>query len=291
LNGLGFDTTVMVRSVPLRMFDQDCASRVSSFMAEDGVKFLEKQVPTKFEKQPDGLIKVFAQNALTKTEHEAGTYETVLLAIGRNGCAGSLRCDKAGLKLNKWGDKVLVDAEDKTNVPGIFALGDIAEGRPELTPVAIMSGRLLADRLFAGKQLLMDYDKVPTTIFTPLEFGTCGLNEDEAAEEMKTEPGKYTIYCTVYTPLEWRCCPEERFQNKCMVKLVVRAADGVVVGVHILGPSAGEILQGFGVVIKLGVTKDQLDSVVGIHPTMAEELQQMTSTKQVGEVVAAKTGC
>jgi len=286
LNGLGFDTSVMVRSVPLRMFDQDCATRIAKFMEEDGVKFLHKKVPKKFEKV-GSQIKVSAENVLTKTVEEIGTFDTVLMAIGRNGCAQWLRTDKAGIACNKWGDKVLVDANDATNVPGVYALGDVAEGRPELTPVAIMSGRLLADRLFAGKSQLMDYDQVPTTVFTPLEFGTCGVSEDDAAKE----DGKYDIYCTIYTPLEWRTCPEERLQNKCMFKLIVRKADGVVAGVQLLGPQAGEILQGFSIAIKAGVTKDTWDSVVGIHPTMAEECMQMTEIKLPGQEVAAKTGC
>jgi len=273
-----------VRSVPLRMFDQDCATRVSSFMEQDGVKFLNKQVPKKFEKVGN-QIKVTADHQGSIVD--AGLYDTVLLAIGRTGCAGWLRCDKAGLTCNKWGDKVLVDEQDATNVPGIYALGDVAEGRPELTPVAIMSGRLLADRLFKGSKQLMDYQNVATTIFTPLEFGTCGISEDDSMKE----PGKYTIYCTLYTPLEWRPCPEEKIKDKCMMKIIVRNSDDVVVGVQILGPNAGEILQGFAIAIKAGVTKQVWDSVVGIHPTMAEELMQMTEVKEPGKTVQAKTGC
>jgi thioredoxin reductase (NADPH) len=287
-NGLGFDTTVMIRSIPLRGFDQDCAVRIKDFMAGQGVQFVEKSVPVEFTQVEGGRVACKAQGP--EGEFDAGVFDTVLLAIGRTGCAGSIRTDKVGLTLSAKKDKIIVDDNDATNVPGVYAIGDVAEGRPELTPVAIASGKLLVKRLFQGETELMNYKLIPTTVFTPLEYGCCGLSEDEAMEK---GPYMYTIYYCLYTPLEWRpaSVDEESLANKCVMKLIVDSVSEKVEGLHILGPNAGEILQGFGVAMKLGLTKTMLDESVGIHPTNAEELMMLTQIKEEGTSMDAKEGC
>jgi thioredoxin reductase (NADPH) len=288
INGLGFDTSVMIRSIPLRGFDQDIAERIKDFMADQGTNFVEKSVPTEFYEAAGGRIGVKAEGP--SGAFDAGLFDTVLLAIGRTGCATHLRTDKVGLEVNKKKDKIIVDDSDATNVSGIYAIGDVAEGRPELTPVAIQAGKMLAHRLYGDSKALMDYKLVCTTVFTPIEYGCCGISEDEA---LKDGPHNNTIYYCLYTPLEWRpaAAEEENLANRCVMKVIVDSASDKVVGMHILGPNAGEILQGFGVAMQLGMTKPQLDNCVGIHPSSAEELTTLNLIKTEGEDMAAKAGC
>merc|ERR1719235_3039566 len=130
-------------------------------MERHGVKFARGMVPEKFEKTPDGKVKVFVGGA------EWGIYDTVLLAIGRTGCAGWLNLEAAGLPYTKSG-KINVNEEEQSCVPHIYGIGDVLEGYPELTPVAIQAGRLLANRLFNNATKKMDYDSIATTVFTPI---------------------------------------------------------------------------------------------------------------------------
>jgi thioredoxin reductase (NADPH) len=198
--------------------------------------------------------------------------------------------ERVGLKTSKGGDKFIVDEKDATNVPGIYAIGDVAEGRPELTPVAIQSGRLLAARLANEGTQLMDYKTIPTTVFTPLEYACCGISEEESELGL---PGEFTIYYALFTPLQWRPATfdNEHFKDKCLVKMIVETKTEKVVGLHLLGPNVGETMQGFAVAMKMGVTKAQIDETVGIHPTSAEEIVGLTAIKSAGEELEAKEGC
>jgi thioredoxin reductase (NADPH) len=295
-HGLGFDTSVMIRSIPLRGFDQDIAGRIVGFMKSEGVKFVEKTVPSRFVKEGD-KVRVFGKSsdgrksiATGPVETDFGLYDTVLLAIGRTGCAQWIKPERVGLETSKGGDKFVVDDNDATNVKGIYAIGDVAEGRPELTPVAIQSGRLLAKRLANEGTQLMDYKTVPTTVFTPLEYACCGISEEETELGL---PGEFTIYYSLFTPLQWRPATfdNEHFKDKCLVKMITETMTEKVVGLHLLGPNAGETMQGFAVAMKMGVTKNVIDETVGIHPTSAEEIVGMTAIKSVGEELEAKEGC
>jgi thioredoxin reductase (NADPH) len=302
-HGLGFDTTVMMRSIPLRGFDQDCAGRIVDFMKSEGVKFEEKKVPTRFVKEGD-KVRCFATDASAKSwpkasevthdhhrnEQDLGLFDTVLLAIGRTGCAKWIKADRVGVETNRSGDKFIVDDKDATNVPGIYAIGDVAEGRPELTPVAIQSGRLLAKRLANDGTQLMDYKTIATTVFTPLEYACCGISEEETELGL---PGEFTIYYSLYTPIQWRPATfdNEHFKDKCLVKMITETMTEKVVGLHILGPNAGETMQGFVVAMKMGVTKQVIDETVGIHPTSAEEIVGLTLIKSAGEDLQANEGC
>jgi thioredoxin reductase (NADPH) len=290
-HGLGFDTTVMMRSIPLRGFDQDCAGRIVNFMKSEGVKFEEPTVPKRFVKEGD-KVRCFAGDAKNRDapERDFGLFDTVLLAIGRTGCAKWLKPERVGLTTNKGGDKFIVDDKDATNVPGIYAIGDVAEGRPELTPVAIQSGKLLAKRLCNDGTQLMDYKLIATTVFTPLEYACCGISEEESELGL---PGEYTIYYSLHTPIQWRpaTMENEHFKDKCLVKMITETMTEKVVGLHLLGPNAGETMQGFAVAMKCGVTKTVLDDTVGIHPTSAEEIVGLTLIKSAGEELEAKEGC
>ena len=177
LTALGYDTTVMVRSILLRGFDQDMANRIGSFMENHHTKFIKGAIPTKLEKpDPAGRIIVSYEQEGNIVQEE---FDTVLFAIGRYALTKDLNLDAVGVKVEP-NFKIKVNDEEQTNVPHIYAIGDVIYGMLELTPVAIKAGKLLAYRLFGGKTDKMDYVNVPTTVFTPLEYGCCGLSEEDA---------------------------------------------------------------------------------------------------------------
>ncbi|KAF4661629.1 thioredoxin reductase [Perkinsus chesapeaki] len=290
ISGLGYDTTVMVRSIFLRGFDQDMAERIGKYMQNHGTKFAKEMVPTKFEKTKEGKVKVFAKSSSDMSEAGTlfGVFDTVLMAVGRTGCAGWLSLENAGVKYDAGKGKIPVDGNEKTNVDNIYAIGDVVEGMLELTPVAIQSGRLLAERLFGGSTKLMDYNNVPTTVFTPLEYGSVGLSEEKAREAYGDD---LIIYHSFFKPLVW-ALNHERSDADCYMKVLCEnKGDKKVVGIHILGPDAGEMIQGLAVAMKAGCTKANLDDTVGIHPTSAETFTTLTQVKEEGEDAAVGGGC
>lgn len=289
LAGLGLDVTVMVRSILLRGFDQDMANRAGEHMEGHGVKFIRKFVPTKIEELEAGTpgkLKVTAKST-ESDEIIEGEYNTVLIAVGRDACTDKIGLENTGVKVNPKNGKIPVNDEEQTNVPHIYAIGDILEGKLELTPVAIQAGKLLARRLFAGSKLKCDYINVPTTVFTPLEYGACGLSEDRAVELYGQE--NLEVFHTLFWPLEYTVA--NRDNNKCYGKIICNKLDcDRVIGFHYLGPNAGEVTQGFSVAMKCGVTKEQLDSTVGIHPTCAEIFTTLEVSKSSGKDVT-QAGC
>ncbi|XP_056097546.1 thioredoxin reductase 3 [Rhinichthys klamathensis goyatoka] len=289
LAGLGLDVTIMVRSILLRGFDQDMANRAGDYMETHGVKFLRKFVPTKIEELEAGTpgrLKVTAKSTESNEIYE-GEYNTVLIAVGRDACTGKIGLDKAGVKVNAKTGKVPVNDEEQTNIPHIYAIGDILEGKWELTPVAIQAGKLLARRLYAGSSLKCDYVNVPTTVFTPMEYGSCGHAEEKAVEIYGQE--NLEVYHSLFWPLEFTVA--SRDNNKCYAKIICNKLDNDrVIGFHYLGPNAGEVTQGFGAAMKCGITKDQLDHTIGIHPTCAEIFTTMEVTKSSGGDIT-QSGC
>ncbi|XP_033944951.1 thioredoxin reductase 3 [Pseudochaenichthys georgianus] len=289
LAGLGLDVTVMVRSILLRGFDQEMANRAGEHMEEHGVKFLRKYVPIKVEELEagsPGRLKVTAKSTESDEVIE-GEYNTVLIAVGRDACTDKIGLDKTGVKVNPKTGKVPVSDEEQTNVPHIYAIGDILEGKWELTPVAIQAGRLLARRLYGGGKLKCDYINVPTTVFTPLEYGCCGLSEDRAIELYGQE--NLEVFHSLFWPLEFTV--PNRDNNKCYAKIICNKLDNDrVIGFHYLGPNAGEVTQGFGTAMKCGATKEQLDNTIGIHPTCAEIFTTLEVTKSSGGEITG-TGC
>ncbi|XP_035934421.1 thioredoxin reductase 3 isoform X2 [Halichoerus grypus] len=258
LAGIGLDVTVMVRSVLLRGFDQEMAEKVGSYMEQHGVKFLRKFVPV-----------------------------MVLLAIGRDSCTRKIGLEKIGVKINEKSGKIPVNDVEQTNVPYVYAVGDILEGKLELTPVAIQAGKLLARRLFAGHLEKCDYVNVPTTVFAPLEYGCCGLSEEKAIEVYKKE--NLEVYHTLFWPLEWTVAGRDN--NTCYAKIICHKFDNYrVIGFHVLGPNAGEITQGFAAAMKCGLTKQLLDDTIGIHPTCGEVFTTLEITKSSGLDITQK-GC
>uniref|UniRef100_A0A7M4FJD8 thioredoxin-disulfide reductase (NADPH) n=1 Tax=Crocodylus porosus TaxID=8502 RepID=A0A7M4FJD8_CROPO len=289
LAGIGLDVSVMVRSILLRGFDQEMAERAGAHMETHGVKFIRKFVPIQIERLEEGMpgrLKVVARSTEGSDIFE-GEYNTVLIAIGRDACTRNIGLDKIGVRINEKNGKIPVSDEEQTNVPYVYAIGDILDGKLELTPVAIQAGRLLARRLYAGSSIKCDYVNVPTTVFTPLEYGCCGLPEERAVKEYGEH--NLEVYHTLFWPLEWTV--PNRDNNTCYAKIICnKLANNRVIGFHVLGPNAGEITQGFAAAIKCGLTKELLNETIGIHPTSAEVFTTMNVTKSSGQEIT-QAGC
>ena len=201
LTGIGLDTTVMVRSIPLRGYDLEIANRIVEYMEKSHTKFIRSATPSKIEKLSNGKLRVHYEENKYKTapgkedshQRPKGSsgyidVDTVLAAIGRYPDTKGLNLDKVGVKTNRKGE-IFTDDADCSNVNNIFAIGDCAVGRPELTPVAIQAGKMLARRLVGQSKRLMDYARVATTVFTPIEYGCVGEPEDKFMT--KTSSGPY----------------------------------------------------------------------------------------------------
>ncbi|NWR33918.1 TRXR2 reductase, partial [Tachuris rubrigastra] len=293
LTGIGLDTAVMMRSIPLRGFDQasmdyltQMAFLVTEHMESYGTKFLKRCFPTKVEKLESNRLQVTWKNTDLGTE-ETDSFDTVMWAVGRAPDTKTLNLETVGVKTNSETGKIIVDASEATSVPHIYAIGDITEGRPELTPTAIAAGKLLAQRLFGQSSELMDYDTVPTTVFTPLEYGCVGLSEEAAVQCHGSD--NIEVFHAYYKPLEFTVA--ERDATQCYMKMVcLRESEQRILGLHFIGPNAGEVIQGFALGIKCGATYPQLMKTVGIHPTCAEEVTKLHITKRSG-LDATVTGC
>ncbi|KAL9649096.1 hypothetical protein ABK040_008473 [Willaertia magna] len=279
LHGIGYDTTVMIRSIPLRGFDRECSDKIVEDMSNHGVKFLQPFSPLRIEKLENGRLLVEYENNNT---HEKSTeeFDTVLAATGRYALTGSLNLEQIGVKTNNLG-KIFVNEYEQSSVAHIYAIGDVIANGLELTPVAIKAGRMLAARLYNSSPKKMDYEKVPTTVFTPIEYGSCGLTEEEAIKRYGVD--NIRIYKKNFYVLEYE--PPER-ESKAFTKIICNLLDEErVIGFHYVGPNAGEVTQGFAVAIKLRATKDDIDDTVGIHPTCAETICKL----ELG--VTEDTGC
>ena len=287
LKGLGFDVTIMVRSILLRGFDQECAERVGDYMKEEGIEFMRGFVPTKITQIEPGTppkLKIEAKNTKTGEMVEIEC-NTVLFAIGRTACTESLNLEKIGVQVNPKTAKIVVSEAEQSSLENIYAIGDVIEGKLELTPVAIQAGQLLANRLFGNSTTLMDYVNVPTTVFTPLEYGCCGYSEEEAREKFGKD--NIEVFHNLFQPLEWVVSEKP---GACYAKLVCKIDDNRIVGYHVVAPNAGEMTQGFALALRLGAKKEDFDALVGIHPTNAEVFTMLDITKSSGKELVA-SGC
>lgn len=228
----------MVRSILLRGFDQEIAEKIGEYMARHGVKFIRGTVPHHVEATADNKRRVVWKSPENDQADVEEVFDTVMLAIGRTSDTKKIGIDALGIHTKPNG-KIIANDDDTTNVEGIFAIGDCVDKRPELTPTAIKAGRLLARRLFNNETKLMDYNSIPTTVFTPLEYGCIGLSEEDAIAKYGEENVK--VYYSIFTPLDWSYS-DHRHDDKGHAKLVVNTADDErVLGFHYLGPSAGEV--------------------------------------------------
>lgn len=289
LSGVNLDVTVLVRSILLRGFDQQMAELIGNDMVTRGIKIKRPAVPTKVELIEEGTprkLRVHYKH-LNTGEESSIECNTVMFAIGRDPCTQGIGLENVGVELNAKNGKVIAGDNEQSSVPNVFGIGDILDGKLELTPVAIQAGRLLAQRLYGGSNELCDYVNVATTVFTPLEYGCIGLSEEDAIAKFGEE--NVEVYHTNYQPLEYTVA--KRDMSGCYAKLICNKSDNErVVGFHIVGPNAGEVTQGYAVAIKLGATKKDFDRTVGIHPTVSEVFTTLGATKRSGLDVAAG-GC
>ncbi|MES2281864.1 MAG: glutathione-disulfide reductase [Pseudomonadota bacterium] len=264
-NGLGSHVTQVHRGeMLLTGFDDDIRGFSASEMSKTGVNLLFKAEVESITKTADGLlVKLKGQDA-------SFTVDTVLYATGRVANASGLGLEAVGVEVNAQG-AIKVDAHYKTSVPSIYALGDVT-ARMQLTPVALGEAMVVVDQLFgpaAGKKpRSMSYDFIPTAVFTHPNIGTVGYSEAEARKKF----GGITVYRSDFKALKHTLSGST---ERTLMKLLVEDATDRVVGLHMVGADAGEIVQGFAVAMKAGATKAIFDSTIGIHPTMAEEFVTM----------------
>ena len=262
-NALGSETTILVRKDGvLRSFDEMLREELHQALQQSGIALETGAIPHALEKTATGL------QLLAEDGRKFGDFDAIVWAVGRAPNTEALELEAAGVEHDGYGF-VPTDECQKTNVDHIFALGDVT-GRAALTPVAIAAGRRLADRLFGGMQdRHLDYDLIPTVIFSHPPIGTVGMTEAKARAEYGDD---IKIYESRFNPMMY-AFSNEKVQTA--MKLVTAGSDEKIVGCHIIGDGADEMMQGFAVAIKMGATKKQFDDTVAIHPTSAEELVTM----------------
>jgi glutathione reductase (NADPH) len=259
-NGLGVETTLMYRGPNvLRGFDHDVRMHIEAEMDKRGVKIILGCEHTGLEKTPGGI-----KSALT-SGHDLET-DVVMYATGRHPYTDGLGLETAGVKLVGRG-AVAVDDYSKSNVDNIWAVGDVTD-RIALTPVAIREGAAFAETEFYGRPTAFDHEMVASAVFSQPPVGAVGLSEADARHQY----GKVDIYRAVFRPMK---ATFYGGQERMLMKLVVNPADDKLLGCHIVGPDAPEMIQMAAIALKMGVTKAQWDATCAVHPTAAEELVTM----------------
>jgi glutathione reductase (NADPH) len=268
-NALGSETHLFIRyNSFLRTFDPMIQEVAMKEYERQGIHIHMQSSQSKVEKdEATGKLKLHYKDS--KGSGVLEDLDTLLWAIGRSPQVADLGLDKVGVKTTKEGH-IAVDGFQNTNVENIFALGDVC-GKVELTPVAIAAGRRLGDRLFGPEKFKtsrLEYENIPSVVFGHPEIGAIGLTEPQAREKYGD---KVKIYKTNFTAMYYSMM-ESGEKGPTSYKLVCVGEEERVVGLHILGLGSSEMLQGFGVAVKMGATKADFDNCVAIHPTSAEEL-------------------
>ena len=264
---------------------QALGSKVSLFALEDRImerfdNMISTVLTREMRAQGIHIETGFKVNALTNSNnliavqsedgHSVAGFDSVIWAVGRAPNTRSLKLESAGVKILNNG-MVSVDEYQNTSVRGIYAIGDIT-GKAALTPVAVAAGRKLAMRLFDSQySSKVDYENIPSVVFSHPPIGTVGLNEAEARQRYN----KVRVYQTEFTPMRYALTTQK---NTTAMKLICAGDDEIVVGIHIIGDNADEMLQGFSVAVKMGARKLDFDNTMAIHPTSAEELVTMKAS-------------
>ncbi|HEX5280865.1 MAG TPA: FAD-dependent oxidoreductase, partial [Micropepsaceae bacterium] len=266
-HGLGSQVTLVYRGTKiLRGFDEDLRDQVQASVQTKGIDLLLETGFKHCRRTATGISAVTLNGDEIEADH-------VMLAIGRLPSTHGLGLENAGVALRASG-RVEVDAYSRSSVPNIYAIGDVT-GRIELTPVAIHEAMCFAKTVFGGQPTAPDHEHVPTAVFTRPEIGTVGMSEERALAQGRT----IDIYKSSFRPLKNTLSGRT---ERMMMKLVVCAETQQVLGCHIFGPDAGEMIQLVAIALKMGATKAQFDATIAVHPTMAEELVTMrtkTSTR------------
>lgn len=266
LNALGSEVTMLLRKFQLlRTFDESLSSTVMQVMGDAGIDIQTCIQLSGLTRNSDGSI------AATQLDGgHCGHFDCVIWAIGRLPNTASLGLDQVGIETDNAGF-IPVDEYQNTVVKGVHAVGDVT-GAAQLTPVAIAAGRRLADRLFDGqKEAKVDYRLIPTVVFSHPPIATVGLTEQQAIDQYGVADLK--IYNSEFTNMLYAV---SEFKSPTRMKLICQGENERVVGCHIIGEGADEMLQGFAVAMKMGASKADFDHTIAIHPTAAEELVTMT---------------
>ena len=267
--GLGTDVTLSYRGEQiLRGFDDDVRRHLHDEMSKKGVRILLKSEVSRIARRADGTLEA----ALSGCPGNTLTCDAVMFATGRRPNTARLGLAEAGVRLDEAGG-VAVDRFCRSSVPHIYAVGDVTH-RICLTPVAIREGAAVATTLFGGRETPVDHDDVPSAVFSQPPVGTVGLTEAMAAEKF----GKVDVYKASFRPLRHTLSGRD---ERTLVKLVVDAATQRVVGAHMVGADAPEIIQGVAIAVRAGLTKAQFDATVAIHPTAAEEFVTLMDKTEV----------
>jgi glutathione reductase (NADPH) len=260
LRGLGCEVTQLYRGeMILRGFDTETSAFLAEQMRHKGIDLRLQSDVARIDKTATGLN-------LTLKDGSTLEVDGVLYATGRVPMTSNLGLEACGVALDAAG-AIRVDAHYRTNVPSIYAVGDVTN-RVNLTPVALAEGMSLARRLFGSRDTTVDYEFIPTAIFSQPPIGTVGFSEDEARKQF----GEIEVFTSSFTPLRFTISP---VKEKAFMKLIVDQASRRVVGLHMCGEDAGEITQGFAVAMRAGATKEIFDTTIGIHPSAAEEFVTM----------------
>ena len=257
---LGVQTTLVYRAdAPLRGFDDDLRKHLAVALEQAGVDLRSGVSPTRIATSAAGM-------SVTLDDGSTLDADVVLAATGRRPATGGMGLESIGVAMRDTG-AIIVDAQSRTNIPSIYAIGDVTD-RINLTPVAIREGHAFADSVFGSTPRTVDYDNVASAVFTTPEIGTVGLSETAATKRFPN----IDIYETAFRPM--RATLSGRTERVYM-KLVVDADCQKVLGAHIFGPEAGEMIQLVAIALHMGATKQDFDATMAVHPTMAEELVTM----------------
>ncbi len=259
-NGLGADVIQLYRGEQiLRGFDHHVQAMVAQEITKKGIDLRTRANPAKIEKTDTGL-------QITLEDGSVIEADAIMYATGRRPNVDGLGLEAVGVETQGNG-AIVVDEYSKTTADNIYAVGDVTD-RIALTPVAIHEGMAFAETVFGGKPRAFDHSDVPSAVFSQPPVGSVGLTEAEAREKF----GEVDIYKSEFRPMKQTITLGS---ERAMVKLIVEPKSDRVVGVHIVGADAGEIIQGIGIAVKCGATKEQFDATVGVHPTLAEEIVTM----------------
>ena len=258
-NGMGVEVTLVHRGPNvLRGFDDDVRSHVTEEMEKRGITVILGAQHARIEKTESGLVSHFSNGHHCESD-------VVMFSLGREPYVEGLGLETAGVKLTDKG-AVAVDAYSRTNVENIWAVGDVTD-RINLTPVAIREGQAFAETVFYNRPTAFDHEMVASAVFSQPPIGSVGMTEADARKQW----GKVDIYLARLKPMKYAFGGDER----SLLKLVVDAATERVLGCHVVGPDAPEMIQMAAIAIKMGVTKTQWDATCAVHPTLAEELVTM----------------